>query len=285
MAEVNLKAKLPSAPRVISITATEDGKAELKWKNVPLAEKYDIKRSLTPGGEYQHIDWATGTSFVDSTVQRNVTYWYKVVAWKRMEGKKTHQRASAVTAFVLSDVSAPSGLSALEKQGEIHLSWNKGEADRFRVYRSCDLFSAKFFIGETTAGEFVDKKVVSGQAYHYCVQALKKSDGKELHGNFTKEVDGIFIDKTEVISAKKSFGGRVTVEARVIAGSDGYIFERSEKKDGEFTEVGRTDDITAISFEEKLPSRMKTYYYRVCAFKNVNGREFKGAFSDIRAIR
>ncbi len=285
MADSNLNKKLTVFPKITTLTATEEKHITLKWTKVPLAEKYDIKRSTSPDGEFTHIDWATDLSFTDTTVEKDITYWYKVIAWKRLEGKKTSTKASAIKAVTVSDIPAVKNLRAEEKNGKIHLSWDKGEGNRFFVYRRSDYFSRMMYIGKSENSTFCDEHPVSGQAYHYTVQTVKISDGKELHGNFSNEADCVFMDTTEIRSIRKIPGKKALLNVRVIAGADGYIFERCDKKDGEFREVGRTDDITGVNFEDKLPSRLTAYGYRVCAYKKIGDKEFKGGYSEVKYIK
>lgn len=284
MAEVDLKTKLKAAPVITEIRAAEEKGVFIKWKKVPLAEKYDIKRSIYPDGEFVHIDWANGTEFTDETAERDTTYWYKVIAWKRMEAKKTSQKASTLKVVAVSDIPCAAKPSVFCKNASIRLSWVASEGCRYYIYRRNDFFSRPVYIGESDGNSFVDDKAVSGQIYHYCIQTVKKSEDKELHGNFTNELTCAFVDTAEIISAKKSWG-RAVIDVRVTAGADGYIFERSEAKDGQFTEVGRTEDITGVTFEEKLPSRLKTYYYRVKAYKKSGSEEFFGDYSAVKGVR
>ncbi len=284
MAEVDLKAKITVAPVITSISATEDKKVQLKWKKSPLAEKYDVMRALTPDGDFVHVDWATGTEFTDTTAERDTTYWYKVVAWKRMEGKKTSKKASTLKLVAVSDIPPAEGLTVKADKGNIFLSWKTAPGCKYHIYRRSELFSRPVPVGESKNGSFTDENAVSGQIYHYCLQTVKTGGDKELYGNFSKEAATAFIDTTEILSAKKIWG-RVSLDVKVVAGCDGYIFERSDRKDGGFTEVGRTEDITAVTFEEKSPSRLKSYYYRVRAYKKSGETELYGAYSEIKAVR
>lgn len=279
MAEVDLTTKLKTFPKIKSITVTEEKGIRLTWSKVALAEKYDIKRSESPSGPFVHIDWAKKPEFIDTTVENDITYWYKVIAWKRMEGKKTSTKASAVKPVVVSDIPYVEKLTTQTKNGKIILTWDKGVGDHFFIYRRSDHFSRPVFIGETDKAVFTDESPVSGQSYHYTVQCAKKGEEKLLHGNFSKEADGVFLDSTEIITVKKGFGKTVSISARIVAGSDGYILEKGDSKDGEFTEIARTQDITGVFFEHKLTSRFKTAYYRVCAYKKIGEKEFRGAYS------
>lgn len=284
MAEVDLTTKLKAFPKIKSIEVTEENYVALKWSKVALAEKYDIKRSDNPSSGFTHIEWAKKLEFTDETPEKDITYWYKVIAWKRMEGKKTSTKASAVKPVVISDIPAVKNLEAETSDRKINLTWDNGEGDKFFVYRYSDHFSRPIFIGETKKPSFTDEHPVSGQAYKYMVQCIKKGEEKNLHGNFSKKVDGVFLDGTEIITAKAFFGKKIGLSARLVAGCDGYILERSESKDGSFTEVARSEDITANSFEDKVPSRLKTYFYRICAYKIIGEKEFKGNYTEIKAV-
>lgn len=279
MAEADLTTKLKAFPKIKSISVTDEGGIKLAWSKVALAEKYDIKRSESPSGPFTHIEWAKKPEFTDETAEKDTTYWYKVIAWKRMEGKKTSTKASAVKPVVISDIPAVESLRAETRDKKIRLTWDKGEGDIFFIYRRSDHFSRPVYIGETEKSEFTDEFPVSGQAYHYTVQCAKKGNEKLLHGNFSKEADGVFLDSTQIISVKKSFGRVLSISARIVAGSDGYILEKSDSEKDGFTEIARSEDITGVFFEHKLTSRFKTAYYRVCAYKMIGEKEYRGGYS------
>ena len=285
MAEVDLTTKLKAFPKIKSISVTDEGFVKLTWSKVALAEKYDIKRSESPSGPFTHIEWAKKPEFTDETVGRDITYWYKVIAWKRMEGKKTSTKASAVKPVVISDIPAAQKLTARTEGEKINLTWDKGEGEHFFIYRRSDHFSRPVYIGETDKASFTDETPVSGQAYHYSVQSAKKGEDKLLHGNFSPEADAVFLDSTVILSAKKTLGGVLSISARIVAGSDGYILEKSETENGEFTEIARSEDITGVFFEHKLTSRFRTAYYRICAYKLIGEKEFRGEYSPVVASK
>jgi len=285
MADVNLKKKLTASPKITEFSVTAEKQVEIKWSKVPLAEKYAVKRSFTPDGDYELIKWVKKTDCVDETVEKDITYWYKIVAFKHMEGKKVSKKGSTVKAVTVSDIPHVENLQSEAIGGNICLTWDKDEGDKYFIYRRCDFFSRMIFIGESDKNSFVDERAISGKVYHYCVQIVKTDGEKELHGNFSEETHCAFIDTTEILSSKATIGNKAVLDVRIIAGADGYIFERSDKKDGEFVEVGRTEDITAVNFEEKLPSRFKNYYYRVCAYKKSGETEYRGLYSPVKSVR
>lgn len=284
MAVPEKKIKLTEFPKITSIAATEDKGVQLEWTSVKHAEKYVIKRSTSPDGEFQVVDRTTELCFTDTTAEPDTIYWYKIIAWRWLDAKKGSMTESAVKAMTVSDIPAVSNLKAEEKDGRILLSWDKSGGDRFLIYKRNDYCSKYMSITETRDCSFCDPLPVSGQAYHYSVQLIKEADGKELYGSFSKEISCAFIDQTEILSTRKIIGKKALINVRIIAGADGYIFERCDKKDGNFSEAGRTEDITAVDFEDKLPSRIATYGYRVCAYKKVGDSELRGKYSEVRYI-
>lgn len=284
MADTNLNKKLTGIPKITSIGATPEKHVQFRWAKINLAEVYDIQRSTRHDCDFEYIDSTTDLCFTDTTVEENITYWYKVIAHKRLEGDKISSVFGTAKPVTVSDIPAVKNLRAEEKGGKIHITWDKVEGDKFYIYRRSDFFSRKICIGESESCCFCDEHPVSGQAYHYAVQAVKLADDKELHGKFSGEADCVFIDTTEIRSIKKIIGKKALITVRVVAGVDGYIFERCDKKGGEFTEIGRTEGTTEVKFEDKLSGRFASYSYRVCAYKKVGKKEFRGKYSEVKHL-
>ena len=123
------------------------------------------------------------------------------------------------------------------------------------------------------------------RSYHYSLQSFKKGVEKELYGNFSQEYHCIHLDCGRVLEAKSSLGKRVNLSLRLVAGADGYIIERSESKDGEYTQVGKLDSGLSLRFIDKAPKALKTYYYRCKAFKEVEGQIFESVASAPKTVR
>ena len=121
--------KLKVSPKIKSIAITEERHIAIKWSKVPLAEKYAVKRATEAGGEFEHLTWVKKCEFTDETAEENTTYWYKITAWKKLEGKKTSTKTSGVKAAVISDIKAPEKISVKSKgkKTAIELKWKNAE--------------------------------------------------------------------------------------------------------------------------------------------------------------
>ena len=103
--------------------------------------------------------------------------------------------------------------------------------------------------------------------YYYSLQSL---DG-EKQGKFSEEACDVCLDSGEIISAKARIFKKVDLKARIVAGADGYIFEKSS--DGEnFEKIAQTESDTDLRYTDKVKKSFSVYYYRVKAYKNVDGK-------------
>lgn len=280
--------KLKVSPKIKSITVTEERHISLKWSKVPLAEKYAVKRATEAGGEFEHLTWVKKCEFTDETAEENTTYWYKITAWKKLEGKKTSTKTSGVRAAVISDIKAPDGIKVKSagKKVAIELKWKNAEDTAGCIIgRRNDFFSQIIPIAKVKGESYTDEGIVSGQPYYYCLQCYKEGEEKELHGNFSSENICIHLDSGRILRIKSCIGKRVRISLRLVAGADGYIIERSESKDGEYEEVGRTASAFDYNFEDKPPRGFRTYFYRCRAFKIVAEQEFISVPGVVRGIK
>ena len=279
--------KLKVSPKIKNITVTEERHIALKWSKVPLAEKYAVKRATEAGGEFEHLTWVKKCEFVDETAEENTTYWYKITAWKKLEGKKTSTKTSGVKAAVISDIKPPESISVISKGKKValELRWKNAEGtDGCVIGRRNDFFSQIIPIAKVKGESYTDEGIVSGQPYYYCLQCFKDGE-KELHGNFSSEYHCIHLDSGSILAIKKAMGKRVKLSLRLVAGADGYIIERSETKDGEYEEVGRTASGFDHYFEDKAPKAFRTYYYRCRAFKTVSEQEFISVPGAVKSVK
>lgn len=279
--------KLKASPKIKSITATESKAFLLKWSKVEGAEKYGVKRACSDGNEFEHIAWCKKTEFTDENVKEDVTYRYKIMAYKKLEGKKSSTKLSAVKAAVISDIPAPKKLCATADKGaSIRLTWEKCDgADAYIVSRRNDFYSQILPVARTEKNSFTDIKTVWGQPYHYSVQAVATKDGQEKQGNFSEEVHAVNLDKGKLLSLKAAMGKRIRITLRLVTGADCYCIERSESKDGPFEEILRSKNALEYNLTDKVPKAGKTYYYRARAFRSVAGKDFYGKYCDIASIK
>jgi hypothetical protein len=90
---------VPAAPTVGSPTASS---LAVSWAAVPFATAYDVWRSLTEVGGYEIVHSGAGTSFVDSGLDPETTYFYRVSACSSLGCSLLSAPGSGTTAAVAS---------------------------------------------------------------------------------------------------------------------------------------------------------------------------------------
>lgn len=280
--------KLKVSPKITSVTVDENRHIVLKWKKVPGAEKYAVKRALASEGEFEHLTWVKKCEFIDEEAPEDTTCRYRITAWKKLEGKKTSTKNSAVMAAVISDIEPPQQVraEASEKGVGISLSWkNTPGATGCIIGRRNDFFSQIIPVAKLRGESYTDEDIVPGQCYHYSLQCYISEEEKERQGNFSSQVSSIYLDCGRVLEIKTAIGRRVCVVLRLVAGADGYILERSDKKDGEYKEVARSTSGLSYRLEDKAPGSFRKYFYRCRAYKNIGDEIFVSSPSPVKEAK
>jgi DNA-binding beta-propeller fold protein YncE len=182
----------PETPRELRAEA-RTRQVVLSWAaNRDDASEYDIYRSTTRGRGFSKLvplgaprDQATVT-FVDRTVENDVTYYYRVTAQDSSENESLPAEASA-TPRLGTLPEAPNGLAATATDTSIDLTWAAGASASpvtYRVFRAGP--------GETPAAlsttafeRFSDFNFAPGTTYRYSVVAVDR-DGQQ--SAFSSEV-------------------------------------------------------------------------------------------------
>lgn len=276
--------KLSGRPKIKKVKATEEGQLKIVWTEVEGAEKYAVLRRDEPHGDFVRVKWREKLSFKD-TVEPYRTYWYKISAYKKLEGKKASTRESGIRAGIISDIEPVENVKAVVDGKSVVLSWDKDEnAARYIVSRKNEYFSETLPVAETDKTSYKDKKIVPGVVYQYCVQSVYTDGETEKESKFSKKVNCVYLDSGKILS-HKTRGRKTELSLRLVAGATGYVLERCEEKDGEFSEVAKTDSNQKLVFSDKAPKHLRAYTYRIRAYRRVKEEEFFSAPSESITIK
>jgi len=140
----------------------------LNWSLSTNATSYRVKRSLVSGGPYSLIATPTTTSYNDSNVVGQTTYYY-VVSGTNSFGESTNSVEASATPV---PPSAPVGLTATPGGAQIGLSWSvSSNAASYNVKRATVSGGPYTKIAGPTSASYSDTGVVNCAAYYYVVSA------------------------------------------------------------------------------------------------------------------
>ncbi|MCD7894681.1 MAG: fibronectin type III domain-containing protein [Erysipelotrichaceae bacterium] len=89
----------------------------------------------------------------------------------------------------------------------------------------------------------------------------------------------------KVTASTKAGNEMALVSWKKISGASGYQVYRSTSKNGTYTKVKTITSGSTTSYTNYLLTANKTYYYKVRAYKTVNGTKVYGSFSAIKSVK
>ncbi|MGJ7920825.1 Ig-like domain-containing protein [Neobacillus sp. LXY-4] len=172
---------------------------------------------------------------------------------------------------------------------KIKVSWfSVPEASGYEIYRSTSSSTTYSKVGTVTSGgtlSFTNSGVITGKTYYYKVRAYRTINGTKVYSPYTKYISGKAIPGTPVIiSAKKINTYSMTLSWSKIDGATGYKVYRSTSKTGTYSLVGTVTSGSTTSFTNKS-MKAGTYYYKVVAYRVVDGKYVYGNYSTVIAYR
>ena len=184
------------------------------------------------------------------------------------------------------DLAAPSRVRAeLSGYDDIKVSWSKvNGASGYYVYCRKAGSSSWSLLGKTELLSFTKTDLDVGT--QYCFRVYPYQTIKDDNYNDSSSITSPWIytlKKLSTPSVKKSSKNYIKISWNNIPGETGYQIARSKYKTKGFTTV-KTVSSKYKSVKIKT-ARNKTYYYRVRAYKTVNGEKVFGPWSAVKSYK
>ncbi|MGH2455594.1 MAG: S8 family serine peptidase [Candidatus Limnocylindria bacterium] len=238
---------------------------------------YQVWRGEAAGDEELLTAVGVQSSYVDSSVEAGITYWYQVAAVNAID---SGPRSNELSAALIEPPSAPTLLGA-PADGAAALSWTEPGDDGgspvtgYRVYRRVGA-GTETLRATTSAGEtfWVDFGLTNGTSYTYRVTALNAA-GEGAYSNAVTVVptpDATAPDAPQALTAAKAKASFAVQLSWSAPASDGgspiatyFVYRRGPGEAG-FTFIGSTSDGTTTTFLDEAVARRTTYTYHVTAW-------------------
>ncbi len=254
---------------------------ETSWGAVPGANGYIVERTTASSGVYTQAADTVQTAFTDTQVLPDVAYTYRVRAYRTVNGASVFG-AYSPTATVTTVFAAPPSLSAVSASyNSAALSWAPVPgAQGYRVYISTSQDSGYYIASTVSATSYLSQGLGTGTTYYFKVCAYVVIGGVTYTGLFTPVVSVIPIP-----SAPASFGAvsasptSLDLTWSSIAGASGYVLYLGPSADGPW-ERYKVLPSSATGYTDTGLETGRTRYYKVRAYRTVNGVNVYGTPSD-----
>ena len=182
---------------------------------------------------------------------------------------------------------APAGVKAASyNYKSLKLSWKLvSGASGYQVYRASSQNGKYALVKTTAASAFVNKGLTTGKNYYYKVRAYKKVGSKTVYGGFSKTAGAKPALKAPAKVRAKAGKKKITVQWKKTDGATGYKVYRATKKNGKYKAVKTIKKQRTVKYVDKKVKKNKRYYYKVRAYKNVDGKKVYSKYSKVVKVR
>ena len=173
-----------------------------------------------------------------------------------------------------------------QKEKEISISWSKnsGSVAGYKIY-TYDYEKKKYkFVGKTTNTKYTLKNLKSGSTYKIKVNAYITVDGKD-YGSKDLIITTVTKPSKPTIKSATTKNNSVTLKWNRVTGSTGYEIWMSTEKTKGYKKITTITKASTLSYTKKSLSKNKTYYFKIKAYKTIDGKKVYGAYSDIKQIK
>jgi fibronectin type 3 domain-containing protein len=180
----------------------------------------------------------------------------------------------------------PTELSASQTTSSLTIKWKAADsATGYRIYRYDSSTKTYKTVATTTNLSYTVKSLKSATNYTFRIKSYKKlSDGTTLWSGYRALTTATRPVAPLINSLTSSSKGKVTLKWTNVARESGYQIYYSTSKTGTYKLL----DTTKVNDVSETCGGLKsgrTYYFKVRAFKTVNGNRIYSSFSPAKGIK
>lgn len=271
---------------ITKIESQSSSKLKLTWKKVSGANGYVLYRSTSKNGTYKKIKTISSgstTSYTNSNLSSGKTYYYKIKARNKVNGKTgygTYSTVRSTGVIKRASITSVTGAGATK----ITVSWKKVDGSSgYNIYRSTSEKGTYKKIGSASKNvtSYSDSKLKMTQKYYYKVEAKASGYKKSGSSGLSKAVGGYPTRKTSFISATSSEEGQLVLNWNRVTKSSGYEIYRSTAKDGTFKLIKKIDNNTIVTYADTSASSGTSYFYKIRVVSKYDGKKIYGSYSSV----
>lgn len=278
--------------KATNIKTSVSGKnVTLTWKKVKNVTGYRVYRS-TDNVNYTCIKTLKGEdvlTYTDKKTNGNTKYYYKLRAYVDDASSTRYYGlwSNAVSAKIPRVYQMISVVKVTPMTyNSIKVSWRKvSGVTGYRVYRSTDgkNYERIKTIQSANTGTYTDKTVQTGTTYYYKVRPYVKAGSKLYYGAYTSAPKTkAALGTVTLHSVKSSSSKRVALKWSKVSGASGYTIYRAASSKSTYKAVKK---VTALTWTDTGLKKGRTYYYKVRAYRTVNGKKVYGAYSKVKSVK
>lgn len=262
----------------------------ISWNAYDKGSKLQILCSTSKNGSYSVVDTITDMTATSASVTISsigTKQYYKVLALDEMDQVVGDSNILGITPGLYK----PIVTAACSSPTSIRISWNHfmdGLAGYEIRYSSTQTGSYKLLtrVTEDQKTSYLNSKLTPGTTRYYKVRVFTlKADGTRKYSSYSNVVKAtarLQQTKWKELSAVDDNSAYLGWEK--VTGATGYQVMQSSSKDGTYSRKATVTENISLGVITKNLKAGSTYYYKVRAYKTLNGKTYYGAYSTAKSI-
>ena len=175
---------IPATPTGLKAVSTGYNSAKVTWTAVAGATGYEVYRKLWSTGALSLVSTQTATSFSNSGLATNKSYYYMVRAYRLVGTTKVYSKDS-VFVSVTPVPSAPTGLKAVSGGSKTaRVTWTAvSGASGYEVWRKMWSSGTYAIVSTQTANSLTNTGLAVNKTYYYKVRAYRMVGTTKVYGH------------------------------------------------------------------------------------------------------
>ena len=178
---------VPSTPSITAASASYTS-IKVSWPAVKGATGYYVYRATSSTGTYSYIGSTTGTSYTNGSRITGKTYYYKVKAYRTVNGVKVFGNLSSYK-YAKAVPAAPASVgvsTVVSTKAKVTWSGVSG-ATKYLVYRSTSQTSGYTLVytASSSARSWTNTGLANGKTYYFKVRAYHLEGTTKVYGNYS----------------------------------------------------------------------------------------------------
>jgi len=169
----------------------------------------------------------------------------------------------------------------------MRILWDKAKGvEGYELYRSTSLDSGYVKIAEfdaDAAASYKDTGLTHNKMYYYKMRTYTMIDGVQVYSAYsTVKGRTTRVAMPEIKSILKTNYTTLTIKWNQIDGATGYKVYRSTSENGEYERIATLGGKDSVSYKDTGLTCGKVYYYKVRAYRTVDGTKYHGTYSEAK---
>lgn len=267
--ESNVDLLYTLAKKIENTTVT--GIKDLEYTGKELTQDITVKdgnETLVNGTDYE-VSYANNTNPGKATVT--------------ITGKGNYAGTITKT-FIIRPNQVESVKVKSQKTNSITINWSEvNGVTGYKVYVFDYSKNEYQYAGKTKDTSFEVTKLKASTSYKFKVRAYVNVDGTQYFGKYSTYLKNSTRPNTPKANLS-SKNGKVTFNVKKDSTTTGYKIYMSTSKNGKYTRI-RTLDKNVTSYTKKGLKANKTYYFKIRAYRTVNGQQIYSDYTKILSIK